>query len=211
MKKEIIKNLALPILLGLTIYLCFQNFSLRKEIKLASSSSHVEKVDTIYISKPYKKEKEYSEVSKPEKVIIYQPSGANPSSQPQPQYTGPIPGVKLLPDSLVQLSVTRSLLKLTLASPDYTLTKEFPIDLNRYAYRFDAASGNLTKKKTSRFSVYPYVEYKIRPFNIFTDLSGGLQVKTKSFNYKLGISLSYYPTISKKLYKDLEFSFTYNF
>lgn len=204
--KELLKNLALPILLGLTIYLCFQNFSLRKEIKLASSSSHVEKVDTIYISKPYKKEKEYSEVSEPEKVIIYQP---NPSSQPQ--YTGPIPGVKPLPDSLVQLSVTRSLLKLTLASPDYTLTKEFPIDLNRYAYRFDAASGNLTKKKTSRFSVYPYVEYKIRPFNIFTDLSGGLQVKTKSFNYKLGISLSYYPTISKKLYKDLEFSFTYNF
>lgn len=115
--------------------------------------------------------------------------------------------------SLVQFSLTRNLLKLTTLAADSSsiATTEYQLDLGLYRYLYKASSGNITAEKVSSFFVCPYIEYKLRLPNAFSDLSGGIQFKTKTFNYKLGIDLSYYPTISSKIYKDIEFSFTYNF
>ena len=88
-------------------------------------------------------------------------------------------------------------------------TRLFNINLDKYNYNW--YEGQLTRKKVARLSLKPYVYGKYRPFNNLFDMGAGLSIKTKRFNYKLGVNTFYYPKIKSGIGTDIEFQITYNF
>lgn len=193
------------VLLGFTIYLCFRNYKLTREVYSLNQAVN-EIPDTVYSDKPFKPEKKYSEETQPGKILVYDNKKQLtlfPDSIRQP--------VISKQDSLVQVVLKKNQLNLSFLnqqSGTYS-TRLFNIDLDKYNYNW--YEGQLTQKKVARLSLSPYVYGKYRPFNNLFDMGAGLSIKTKRFNYKLGVNTFYYPKIKSGIGTDIEFQITYNF
>lgn len=193
------------VLLGFTIYLCFRNYKLSREVYSLNQAVN-EIPDTVYSDKPFKPEKKYSEETQPGKILVYdnkKQSTLFPDSIRQPVISNQ--------DSLVQIVLKKDKLNLSLFNKETNTysTILFPIDLDKYNYNW--YEGQLTRKKVARLSLSPYIYGKYRPFNNLFDMGAGLSIKTKRFNYKFGVNTFYYPKIKSGIGTDIEFQITYNF
>lgn len=192
-------------LLGFTIYLCFRNYKLTREVYSLNQAVN-EIPDTVHLDKPFKPEKKYSEETQPGKILVYdnkKQSTLFPDPIRQP--------VISKQDSLVQVVLKKNQLNLSFLnqqSGTYS-TRLFNIDLDKYNYNW--YEGQLTRKKVAKLSLSPYVYGKYRPFNNLFDMGAGLSIKTKRFNYKFGVNTFYYPKIKSGIGTDIEFQITYNF
>lgn len=193
-----LKNALFIVLLGFTIYLCFRNYKLSREVNSLELAVN-EIPDTVYKDKPFKPEKKYSKEIEPGKILVYDNSYDNRQPAISKQ------------DSLVQIVLKKDKLNLSLFNKETNTysTRLFPIDLDKYNYNW--YEGQLTRKKVARLSLSPYVYGKYRPFNNLFDMGAGLSIKTKRFNYKFGVNTFYYPKIKSGMGTDIEFQITYNF
>lgn len=196
MKAKILFIISLILALG-TIYLCFRNIQLKKQLE-SYTPQVVSKIDTVYLDKPFKVEAPYKEVSSPTKVSVYQ-GGLEKDTSSQSK------------DSVIQFKLDKNKLDLTLYSKsDYTVhTDMYTLDLDKYKYIYN--NGYLTQKRKLGIRLSPYIITKVRLLNQFYDLSGGLSIIHGNFSYSIGFDLGYYPNLSDKLQKDVEVSVTYNF
>ena len=204
-----LKNALFIVLLGFTIYLCFRNYKLSREVNSLEQAIN-EIPDTVYKDKPFIPEKKYSEDIEPGRILIYnnRQSNLDDTLFSNPLLRQPVISKQ---DSLVQMVLKKNQLNLSLFNQQtgtYS-TRLFNIDLDKYNYNW--YEGQLTLKKVARLSLKPYVYGKYRPFNNLFDMGAGLSIKTKRFNYKLGVNTFYYPKIKSGIGTDLEFQITYNF
>lgn len=204
MKKA--KNIATLILIGFTIFLCFRNYKLSREVN--SLEQVVNEIpDTVYIKKPFKSEKKFSEEKEPDRILVYDREKSD--SLPDNSIRQPLISKQ---DSLVQFVLKRNQLNLNLLNKETNTysTRLFQIDLDKYSYNW--YEGQLTQKRVKRFSsLNPYIYGKYRPFNNLLDMGTGIEFKTNRFNYKLGINAFYYPKFQSGIGTDLEFSVQYKF
>lgn len=201
-----LKNALFIVLLGFTIYLCFRNYKLSREVNSLEQAVN-EIPDTVYKDKPFKPEKKYSEENEPDRILIYYDDRQS-NSFPDSMLRQPVISKQ---DSLVQIVLKKNQLNLSLLNQQtgtYS-TRLFNINLDKYNYNW--YEGQLTRKKVARLSLNPYVYGKYRPFNNLFDIGAGLSIKTKRFNYKLGVNAFYYPKIESGIGTDIEFQITYNF
>ena len=138
------------VLLGFTIYLCFRNYKLSREVdslKLAVN----EIPDTVYTEKPFKPEKKYSEKVEPGKILVH--DNKQPTLFPDSMLRQPVISDQ---DSLVQIVLKKDKLNLSLFNKETNTysTRLFPIDL--YKYNYNWYEGQLTRKKVARLSLSPY-------------------------------------------------------
>lgn len=107
-----------------------------------------------------------------------------------------------LRDSMYQFLLSRDKLSLTFKNTldsSYKI-EDYYIDLDKYDYNW--VDGKLTFKEVkSNIKLTPYINGKYRMFNRFLDLTSGISLETKRFNYNLGINLFYYPSLQKTLGK----------
>lgn len=199
------KNALFIVLLGFTIYLCFRNYKLSREVNSLEQAVN-EIPDTVYTKKPFKPEKKYSEEKEPDRILVY--DNGQSTLFPDSIQRQPIISKQ---DSLVQIVLKKDKLNLSLFNKETNTysTRLFPIDLDKYNYNW--YEGRLTRKKVARLSLSPYVYGKYRPFNNLFDMGAGLSIKTKRFNYKFGVNTFYYPKIKSGIGTDIEFQITYNF
>jgi hypothetical protein len=193
------------VLLGFTIYLCFRNYKLSREVNSLEQAVN-EIPDTVYKDKPFKPEKKYSEENEPDRILVY--DNRQSTLFPDSMLRQPVISKQ---DSLVQIVLKKNQLNLSLLNQQtgtYS-TRLFNINLDKYNYNW--YEGQLTRKKVARLSLNPYVYGKYRPFNNLFDIGAGLSIKTKRFNYKLGVNAFYYPKIKSGIGTDIEFQITYNF
>lgn len=202
MKKA--KNIVTLILIGFTIYLCFRNYKLSREVNSLEQAVN-EIPDTVYIKKPFKPEKKFSEEKEPDRILVYDKKKSNPLPDSIRQ------NLISKQDSLVQVVLKRNQLNLSLLNKETNTysTRLFQIDLDKYSYNW--YEGQLTQKRVKRFSLNPYIYGKYRPFNNLLDMGTGIEFKTNQFNYKLGINAFYYPKFQSGIGTDLEFSVQYKF
>lgn len=199
------KNALFIVLLGFTIYLCFRNYKLSREVNSLEQAVN-EIPDTVYKDKPFKPEKKYSEENEPDRILVY--DNRQSTLFPDSMLRQPVISKQ---DSLVQIVLKKNQLNLSLLNQQtgtYS-TRLFNINLDKYNYNW--YEGQLTRKKVARLSLNPYVYGKYRPFNNLFDIGAGLSIKTKRFNYKLGVNTFYYPKIKSGIGTDIEFQITYNF
>lgn len=188
------KNLIILLLLGLTIYLCYQ---IKHQKPLIEEKKII---DTVFIDKPFKPEKPYSKEVEPERVTLY--------SQPLDVFTAENSDSQNIQhinsDSLVQFLLKRDKLQMSYWNTDSQnyFTREFKIDLSKYKYNW--YEGKLTQKRILNISPYAYTSY--RPFNNLLDLGAGLQLKHKNLSYRLGFNTYHYPKYQSKMGTDLEIS-----
>lgn len=203
MKKA--KNIVTLILIGFTIYLCFRNYKLSREVNSLEQAVN-EIPDTVYIKKPFKPEKKFSEKKEPDRILVYdiEKSDSLPNNPIRQHLISK-------QDSLVQVVLKRNQLNLSLLNKETNTysTRLFQIDLDKYSYNW--YEGQLTQKRVKRFSLNPYIYGKYRPFNNLLDMGTGIEFKTNRFNYKLGINAFYYPKFQSGIGTDLEFSVQYKF
>lgn len=194
------------VLLGFTIYLCFRNYKLTREVYSLNQAVN-EIPDTVYSDKPFKPEKKYSEETQPGKILVYD-NKKQSTLFPVDSIRQPVISKQ---DSLVQVVLKKNQLDLSFLnqqSGTYS-TRLFNIDLDKYNYNW--YDGQLTRKKVARLSLSPYVYGKYRPFNNLFDMGAGLSIKTKRFNYKFGVNTFYYPKVKSGIGTDIEFQIIYNF
>ena len=202
-----LKRALFIVLLGFTIYLCFRNYKLSREVDSLEQAVN-EIPDTVYKDKPFKPEKKYSdsEGNEPDRILVY--DNRQSTLFPDSMLRQPVISKQ---DSLVQIILKKNQLNLSLLNQQtgtYS-TRLFNINLDKYNYNW--YEGQLTRKKVARLSLNPYVYGKYRPFNNLFDIGAGLSIKTKRFNYKLGVNAFYYPKIKSGIGTDIEFQITYNF
>lgn len=193
------------VLLGFTIYLCFRNYKLSREVDSLELAVN-EIPDTVYTEKPFKPEKKYSEKVEPGKILVH--DNKQPTLFPDSMLRQPVISNQ---DSLVQIVLKKDKLNLSLFNKETNTysTRLFPIDLDKYNYNW--YEGQLTQKRLKRFSLNPYIYGKYRPFNNLLDMGTGIEFKTNRFNYKLGINAFYYPKFQSGIGTDLEFLVQYKF
>ena len=201
-----LKRALFIVLLGFTIYLCFRNYKLTREVYSLNQAVN-EIPDTVYSDKPFKPEKKYSEETQPGKILVYD-NKKQSTLFPDSMLRQPVISNQ---DSLVQIVLKKDKLNLSLFNKETNTysTRLFPIDLDKYNYNW--YEGQLTRKKVARLSLSPYIYGKYRPFNNLFDMGAGLSIKTKRFNYKFGVNTFYYPKIKSGIGTDIEFQITYNF
>lgn len=197
------KNALVILLLGFTICLCFRNYKLSREVDSLEQAVN-EIPDTVYIKKPFKPEKKYSEKIEPDRILVH--DNKQPTLFPDSMLRQPVISDQ---DSLVQIVLKKDKLNLSLLNKESNTysTRSFQIDLNKYSYNW--YEGQLTQKRIKRFSLNPYIYGKYRPFNNLLDMGTGIEFKTNRFNYKLGINAFYYPKFQSGIGTDLEFSVQY--
>lgn len=145
------------VLLGFTIYLCFRNYKLSREVDSLEQAVN-EIPDTVYTKKPFKPEKKYSEEKEPDRILVY--DNGQSTLFPDSIQRQPIISKQ---DSLVQIVLKKNQLNLSLLNKetDTYSTRLFKIDLDKYNYNW--YEGQLTRKKVARLSLSPYVYGKYRP------------------------------------------------
>ncbi len=192
----------------------------KQELKIAKS-----KTDTILLYKEIKIPVPYKEETKPQKLIMYQDTGSIQYKFLKPITSGWIlfnnnktdsvtisdTFLKLYPHSekLLSFDLTKNKLNLQLLGINgIPKEKRYQIDVDRYNYRY--VNNTLTHKKNWGLKLYPEIEYSVRPLNNFHDLSVGLNLDTRKFNYVIGINGYWYPQFQSMGY-DLKLTLRYSF
>lgn len=89
-------------------------------------------------------------------------------------------------DSLVQILFDRK--NIQFASYNFQshsfITRDYPLDLNRYSYNWNPNSG-LTYKRVYPVRILPFVESRYNIFNKELNLGTGIMISTNSFDYSL--------------------------
>lgn len=211
--KKFIKYLCVTLLLGSTIYLCFRNFQLHRQVnqlKVKQNPSK-SKSDTVFITKPFNPIGAYPITEIPNLVTYYLPDSHANSAHSIDQVKGDHLLQLLKPDSLVQILLDEKSLRISFKDDSLGsyFSKDFELDLSSYKYNF--INNSLTKYKKSIFAKlkpYAYISYRY-PQNL-GDLGLGIGFKTQKVIYKVGMNGFWYPSFKKDPGLNLEFRLEYN-
>ena len=211
--KKFIKYFCVTILLGSTIYLCFRNFQLHRQVnQLQVKQNHSKsKSDTVFITKPFNPIGAYPITEIPNLVTYYLPDSHANSAHSIDQVKGDHLLQLLKPDSLVQILLDEKSLRISFKDDSLGsyFSKDFELDLSSYKYNF--INNSLTKYKKSIFAKlkpYAYISYRY-PQNL-GDLGLGIGFKTQKVIYKVGMNGFWYPSFKKDPGLNLEFRLEYN-
>lgn len=190
------------------------------------------KTETIYSQKPWVPQKPFEIIQNPNTLIFFK--GIKDTSRIYSEvkiekdsillYTDEFTKLQISKDylllypkndKLVSFDLSNSELQLNLLNINGELfQKNYQLDLNSYRYRYtdnilsvkeNSGTNSILKK------IRPDINYQFRPINNFHDLTLSLKFKTTKINYELGFNSSYYPSLSKKVNKDLIIGLSYNF
>lgn len=214
MLKSYFKYFLVTLLLGSTIYLCFRNFQLHRQVNQlqVKQNPSKSKSDTVFITKPFNPIVAYPITEIPNLVTYYLPADFPANSA---QSTNQVKDDSLLqllkPDSLVQILLDEKSLRISFKddSLGFYFSKDFELDLSSYKYNF--MNNSLTKYKKSIFAKlkpYAYISYRY-PQNL-GDLGLGIGFKTQKVIYKVGMNSFWYPSFKKDPGLNLEFRLEYN-
>lgn len=211
--KKFIKYFCVTLLLGSTIYLCFRNFQLHRQVnQLQLKQNHSKsKSDTVFITKPFNPIGAYPITEIPNLVTYYLPDSHANSAHSIDQVKGDHLLQLLKPDSLVQILLDEKSLRISFKDDSLGsyFSKDFELDLSSYKYNF--INNSLTKYKKSIFAKlkpYAYISYRY-PQNL-GDLGLGIGFKTQKVIYKVGMNGFWYPSFKKDPGLNLEFRLEYN-
>ena len=125
--KKTLKNVVFLLLLGFTIYLCFRNYKLSREVDSLEQAVN-EIPDTVYTEKPFKPEKKYSEKIEPGKILVH--DNKQPTLFPDSMLRQPVIRNQ---DSLVQIVLKKDKLYFSLLYTETNCysTRLFPINLDK--------------------------------------------------------------------------------
>ena len=209
--KKFIKYFCVTLLLGSTIYLCFRNFQLHRQVnQLQVKQNHSKsKSDTVFITKPFNPIGAYPITEIPNLVTYYLPTPTSVNSSDSIKADSILQLLK--PDSLVQILLDEKSLRISFKddSLGFYFSKDFELDLSSYKYNF--INNSLTKYKKSIFAKlkpYAYISYRY-PQNL-GDLGLGIGFKTQKVIYKVGMNGFWYPSFKKDPGLNLEFRLEYN-
>jgi hypothetical protein len=214
----------LCIVVGILSYTTLLN---RNKIKAQREEIGILKLntDTVYRSKVIKVPKPYEVVLPPTMVIFYTDTGnikyntmrlyqnhialidnkLNDSLMIHKHFLTRFPlSEKLISFELKERSLNLQLLSLS----GITKEKKYNLDLQRFNYRY--VNNELSRNRRVRFQIIPEVEYSYRMLNQLHDLNMSLNLKTKNFNYVMGVSGFHYPQFQKTGY-DARLMIRYNF
>lgn len=206
-KMKKLKIAMVVLLLGFTIYLCFRNYKLNQQLSMLPDKEIIQHTDTIYLRKDFLPIS-YDNLLNPSRILLYN----SPHSSVSQGLCSTDSAEISEKDSLVQLVINKNQLTLSFLNQNSGIysSRLFNIDPNNYKYSW--YNGKLTTQEIkSRIRLVPYVYGKYRPFNNLWDLGTGISIKTKRFNYKLGINSFYYPRYFSGIKTDLELVVTYKF
>lgn len=206
-KMKKLKVAMVVLLLGFTIYLCFRNYKLNQQLSMLPDKEIIQHTDTIYLRKDFLPIS-YDNLLNPSRILLYN----SPHSSVSQGLCSTDSAEISEKDSLVQLVIDKNQLTLSFLNQNSGIysSRLFNIDPNNYKYSW--YNGKLTTQEIkSRIRLVPYVYGKYRPFNNLWDLGTGISIKTKRFNYKLGINSFYYPRYFSGIKTDLELVVTYKF
>ena len=203
----------MTLLLGSTIYLCFRNLQLHRQVNQlqVKQNPSKSKSDTVFITKPFNPIGAYPITEIPNLVTYYLPDSYANSAKSTDQVKGD-PLLQLLkPDSLVQILLDEKSLRISFKDDSLGsyFSKDFELDLSSYKYNF--INNSLTKYKKSIFAKlkpYAYISYRY-PQNL-GDLGLGIGFKTQKVIYKVGMNGFWYPSFKKDPGLNLEFRLEYN-
>lgn len=212
--KKFIKYFCVTLLLGSTIYLCFRNFQLHRQVnqlQVKQNHSNKSKSDTVFITKPFNPIGAYPITEIPNLVTYYLPDSHANSAHSIDQVKGDHLLQLLKPDSLVQILLDEKSLRISFKDDSLGsyFSKDFELDLSSYKYNF--INNSLTKYKKSIFAKlkpYAYISYRY-PQNL-GDLGLGIGFKTQKVIYKVGMNGFWYPSFKKDPGLNLEFRLEYN-
>lgn len=211
--KKFIKYFCVTLLLGSTIYLCFRNFQLHRQVnQLQVKQNHSKsKSDTVFITKPFNPIGAYPITEIPNLVTYYLPDSHANSAHSIDQVKGDHLLQLLKPDSLVQILLDEKSIRISFKDDSLGsyFSKDFELDLSSYKYNF--INNSLTKYKKSIFAKlkpYAYISYRY-PQNL-GDLGLGIGFKTQKVIYKVGMNGFWYPSFKKDPGLNLEFRLEYN-
>lgn len=201
------KNWVILVLLVITIYLCFRNFELVREIEKSNNPTAITYTDTIYKDRSeYSEVKEFSNSLKPKKLVIF--SGYKEVKDTNKSI---LPKYPVFYDSISQILIKNDYLELTTKNTLDSTYKIRKFNIDPLQYNYNWVNNQLTYEKRFKPRLIPYIKGSYRPFNNFTDLGMGISFETKRFNYNLGVNAFYYPNLKKSLGTDVEISITYKF
>ena len=207
------KYFCVTLLLGSTIYLCFRNFQLHRQVNQlqVKQNPSKSKSDTVFITKPFNPIGAYPITEIPNLVTYYIPDYHANSAKSTDQIKGDTLLQLLKPDSLVQILLDEKSLRISFKddSIGFYFSKDFELDLSSYKYNF--INNSLTKYKKSIFAKlrpYAYISYRY-PQNL-GDLGLGIGFKTQKVIYKVGMNGFWYPSFKKDPGLNLEFRLEYN-
>ena len=210
MLKSYFKYFLVTLLLGSTIYLCFRNFQLHRQVNQlqVKQNPSKSKSDTVFITKPFNPIGAYPITEIPNLVTYYLPTSVN-SSDDSLKADSILQLLK--PDSLVQILLDEKSLRISFKddSLGFYFSKDFELDLSSYKYNF--VNNSLTTYKKSIFAKlkpYAYISYRY-PQNL-GDLGLGIGFKTQKVIYKVGMNGFWYPSFKKDPGLNLEFRLEYN-
>ena len=217
MLKNYCKYFCVTLLLGITIYLCFRNLQLHRQVNQlqVKQNPSKSKSDTVFITKPFNPLGAYPITEIPNLVTYYIPADSHANSAHSIDSIDQVKGDHLLqllkPDSLVQILLDEKSLRISFKDDSLGsyFSKDFELDLSSYKYNF--INNSLTKYKKSIFAKlkpYAYISYRY-PQNL-GDLGLGIGFKTQKVIYKVGINGFWYPSFKKDPGLNLEFRLEYN-
>lgn len=214
MLKNYCKYFCVTLLLGITIYLCFRNFQLHRQVNQlqVKQNPSKSKSDTVFITKPFHPIVAYPITEIPNLVTYYIPADSHANSAHSiDQVKGDHLLQLLKPDSLVQILLDEKSLRISFKDDSLGsyFSKDFELDLSSYKYNF--INNSLTKYKKSIFAKlkpYAYISYRY-PQNL-GDLGLGIGFKTQKVIYKVGMNGFWYPSFKKDPGLNLEFRLEYN-
>ena len=211
--KKFIKYFCVTLLLGSTIYLCFRNLQLHRQVNQlqVKQNPSKSKSDTVFITKPFNPIGAYPITEIPNLVTYYLPDSHANSAHSIDQVKGDHLLQLLKPDSLVQILLDEKSLRISFKDDSLGsyFSKDFELDLSSYKYNF--INNSLTKYKKSIFAKlkpYAYISYRY-PQNL-GDLGLGIGFKTQKVIYKVGMNGFWYPSFKKDPGLNLEFRLEYN-
>lgn len=212
--KNFIKYFCVTLLLGSTIYLCFRNFQLHRQVNQlqVKQNPSKSKSDTVFITKPFNPVGAYPITEIPNLVTYYLPADSHVNSAKSTDQVKDDSLLQLLkPDSLVQILLDDKSLRISFKddSLGFYFSKDFELDLS--SYKYNLINNSLTKYKKSIFAKlkpYAYISYRY-PQNL-GDLGLGIGFKTQKVIYKVGMNGFWYPSFKKDPGLNLEFRLEYN-
>ena len=209
--KKFIKYFCVTLLLGSTIYLCFRNFQLHRQVNQlhVKQNPSKSKSDTVFITKPFNPIWAYPITEIPNLVTYYLPTSTSVNSSDSIKADSILQLLK--PDSLVQILLDEKSLRISFKddSLGFYFSKDFELDLSSYKYNF--VNNSLTTYKKSIFAKlkpYAYISYRY-PQNL-GDLGLGIGFKTQKVIYKVGMNGFWYPSFKTDPGLNLEFRLEYN-